>query len=54
MTNLDYLFAVDRTFHDAVVALAAAAIGTTNPAFAAEWLGMEVDGGESADVESTD
>lgn len=53
-TNLDYLFAVDRAFHDAVVVLAAAAIGTTNPAFAAEWLGMEVDGGESADVESTD
>lgn len=42
MTGLDYLFAVDRTFHDAVVVLAAAAIGTTNPEFAAEWLGMEV------------
>ena len=53
-TNLDYLFAVDRAFRDAVVVLAAAAIGTTSPAFAAEWLGMEVDGGESADVESTD
>ena len=44
MTGLDYLFAVDRAFRDAVVVLAAAAIGTTNPAFAAEWLGMEVDG----------
>ena len=44
MTGLDYLFAVDRAFHDAVVVLAAATIGTTNPAFAAEWLGMEVDG----------
>lgn len=54
MTGLDYLFAVDRTFRDAVVVMAAAAIGTTNPAFAAEWLGMEVDGGESADVESAD
>ena len=48
MTNLDYLFAVDRAFHDAVVVLAAAAIGTTNPAFAAEWLGMEVDYEEHA------
>lgn len=42
MTNLDYLFAVDRAFRDVVVVLAAAAIGTTNPKFAEEWLGMEV------------
>ena len=48
MTGLDYLFAVDRTFRDAVVVLAAAAIGTTNPAFAAEWLGMEVRDAEHA------
>ena len=52
MTGLDYLYAVDRTFHDAVVVLAAAAIGTTNPAFAAEWLGMEVDDAQRVQQEA--
>lgn len=52
MTNLDYLFAADRTFHDAVVVLAAAAIGTTNPAFAEEWLQVEVDDAQRVQQEA--
>lgn len=38
MTNLEYLFSTDLAFRDIVIEAAAAAIGTTNPEFAEEWL----------------
>lgn len=40
MTNLDELYSTDSAFRDIVNEAAAAAIGTTNPEFAEEWLAL--------------
>lgn len=40
MTNLEELYSTDPAFRDIVVEAAAAAIGTTNPEFAEEWLAL--------------
>lgn len=44
MTNLDELYETDPAFRDIVDEAAAAAIGTTNVEFAAEWLALPVEG----------
>lgn len=43
MTNLDELYSTDLAFRDIVNEAAAAAIGTTNPDFAEEWLALPVE-----------